>query len=50
MMNNGLADNNTIFILNHFSHNGKSSAYDELSPIAEKENFLVSFDGMAVEI
>ena len=50
MLSNGLADDRTIFILNHFSHNGKSATYDEFSPIAEKENFLVSYDGMTVEI
>lgn len=50
MINSGLADDKTIFILNHFSHNGKNASYDEFSPIAEKENFLVSYDGMTVEI
>lgn len=44
----GCADENTIFILNHFSHNGHVT-YDELVPIAEKEGFLVSYDGMEIE-
>lgn len=44
----GCADKNTIFVLNHFSHNGKVS-YDSLLPIAEKEGFLVSYDGMEIE-
>lgn len=44
----GCADENTIFILHHFSHNGKVS-YDELVPIAEKEGFLVSYDTMEIE-
>lgn len=37
MLQNGLADDKTIFILNHFSHNGKSATYDEFSPIAKKK-------------
>lgn len=50
MLNRGLADDKTIFILNHFSHGGKSATYDELSVIAKKDNFLVSYDGMSIEI
>ncbi len=46
MIKNKLADQNTKFILNHFSHNGKDSAYDIFKPIAEKDNFIVSFDGL----
>ena len=42
----GAADENTIFILNHFSHNGENTLYDDLCPIAEQEGFLVSYDGM----
>ena len=42
------ADDKTIFILNHFSHNGHVS-YDELSKIAKSNGFLVSYDGMEVE-
>ncbi len=45
----GCADENTVFILNHFSHNGHIS-YDELVPIAKDVGFLVSFDGMEVEV
>lgn len=45
----GCADENTKFILNHFSHNG-GYTYDELVPIAEKMNFIVTYDGMEVEI
>lgn len=42
-------DNNTIFIINHFSHNC-NVIYDEFVPIAKKENFLVSYDGFQIEI
>jgi len=43
------ADDNTVFCFHHFSHNG-IKIYDELVPIAEKMGFLVSYDGMGIEI
>lgn len=46
----GVADKNTKFILNHFSHNGGSVLYEEFCKIAEAENFIVSYDGMTVEV
>jgi len=46
----GMADENTIFVLNHFSHNGKDVIYEEFKEIAEKQGFLVSYDGMEIEI
>jgi phosphoribosyl 1,2-cyclic phosphate phosphodiesterase len=45
----GAADDNTVFCLNHFSHNG-IKIYDELVPIAKGKGFLVSYDGMEVNI
>ncbi|MGI6561072.1 MAG: MBL fold metallo-hydrolase [Clostridia bacterium] len=45
----GCTKENTRFCLHHFSHNGKA-IYDELVPLAEKEGFLVSYDGMIVRI
>lgn len=48
-ISDGIADENTTFILNHFSHNGKDVVYDDFSKIAEKENFLTSYDGMEFE-
>ena len=45
----GIADEKTIFVSNHFSHNGKDVLYDDFSKIAEKENFLTSYDGMEFE-
>lgn len=44
----GCADEKTIFVNNHFSHNGMAT-YDELVPLAEAEGFLVSYDGLCVE-
>lgn len=45
----GVADEHTIFILNHFSHNGKNVVYDDLVKIAAENDFLVSYDGMEIE-
>lgn len=49
MLKKGIADGNTVFVLNHFSHNAVNVVYDDFVKIAEKENFLVSYDGMMVE-
>ena len=49
LIDEGIADGNTVFILNHFSHNGKNVTYDEFVKIAEKEGFLTSYDGMVFE-
>lgn len=46
----GAADEKTVFCCNHFSHNSAGSVYDVMLPIAEKNQFLLSFDGMSVEI
>lgn len=50
MLEEKLIDENTVVILNHFSHNGKNSNYDEFAPIAEENGFVVSFDGMEIDI
>ncbi|MDR0553181.1 MAG: hypothetical protein LBG76_00055 [Treponema sp.] len=44
----GAADAKTVFVLNHFSHNGGLS-HEELCAAAAKEDFIVSFDGMEIE-
>lgn len=50
MLDMGIADENTFFICNHFSHNGTSNAdYDSFAPIAAKEGFLTSYDGMKID-
>ncbi len=46
----GIADDKTIFALNHFSHNGGNVVYDDFVKIAEAEGFIVSYDGMIIEI
>ncbi len=45
----GLADEKTRFVLNHFSHNGLHALYDEFVPIAYARGFETSFDGMICE-
>lgn len=49
MLDIGLADEKTVFCVNHFSQNG-GLIYDELIPVMEKRGMLVSFDGMVVEL
>lgn len=50
MIKEGYADSNTKFVLNHFSHNGLHACYDDFAPIAQKENFEVSYDGMEITV
>ena len=50
MYNMGIADKETVFALNHFSHNGGNVTYDDFSKIAEKYGYLVSYDGMEYDI
>ena len=45
----GIADKNTIFVLNHFSHNGLGCVYDDFAPLAESQGFLTTYDGMTLE-
>ncbi len=49
MENLGLIDSRTVRVANHFSHNG-GNTYDELSQILEKDEIVVSYDGMEIEI
>ncbi|MBP3634319.1 MAG: hypothetical protein J6J43_07075 [Oscillospiraceae bacterium] len=45
----GAANEQTVFVLNHFSHNGENTLYDELLPYAEAAGFVVSYDGMTIK-
>jgi len=45
----GLADEKTVFVLNHFSHNGPNTVYDDMVPIVLMDGFLTSYDGMKVQ-
>ena len=44
----GCADENTVFILHHFSHNCRVT-YDEIVPLAKELGFEVAFDTMEIE-
>ncbi|MBE6578499.1 MAG: hypothetical protein E7651_01685 [Ruminococcaceae bacterium] len=44
----GVVHENTVHVINHFSHNGKL-IHDELEPAAKELGFLTSYDGMVVE-
>lgn len=48
MLKEKLIDDKTTVVLNHFSHNGLHANYDEFEPIAAKEGFVTSFDGMEI--
>ena len=45
----GVCSDQTIFVINHFSHNG-NALYDELCEEVRKDGFLVAFDGRIVEL
>lgn len=49
LVKNGNADKNTLFCLNHFSHNCGYTYYG-LCEIAEKDGFIAAFDGLEIEI
>lgn len=49
MYQEGLIDNKTVIVINHFSHNS-IQGYDEMRPWAEKYGILTSYDGMEIEI
>ena len=49
LIKQGSADENTIFIVTHFSHN-VGPLYDDMVQLAEKYNFIVAYDGMTIEI
>ena len=43
-----LVGNDTVFVANHFSHNGRLP-YAEAVKIGEEHGFLISYDGMEIE-
>ena len=45
----GASDAKTVFVLNHFSHNGGLN-HDELCKAAEKDGFVVAYDGLEMEL
>lgn len=49
MIELGMADESTVFIVNHFSHNGKNVLYRDMKKTAAKHGLIGSYDGMEVE-
>ena len=49
MLENGIANEKTIFICNHFSHNGQAT-YEAACEFAAQNGLVISYDGMEVEI
>lgn len=49
LLSHGLATEDTVFVANHFSHNGKDSVYDEMIHLENAKDFLISYDGMKIE-
>lgn len=49
MLEHGCADEETKFILTHFSHNG-GLLHEELTARAVPHKFLVAYDGMVAEV
>lgn len=45
----GLINDESICVINHFSHNGRY-IYDELCELVKDDGFFVSYDGMEVEL
>ena len=45
----GIANDKTIFVLNHFSHNGINVIYDEFEKIVRDKGFVTSYDGLIIE-
>lgn len=48
MKSEGLIDDKTVIVLNHFSHNG-GQTYDEMLEAAKKQGFIVAYDGLEIE-
>lgn len=44
----GICDEKTIFVVNHFSHNGNAT-HEEFCKEAEKYGFVVSYDGLEIQ-
>lgn len=48
LLKEGLADSRTVFVVNHFSHNG-GWLHDEISRRAEEQGMIASYDGMQID-
>lgn len=48
MLDEGLAHDGTMFVANHFSHNGRAT-HAQLEERATGNGLVVAYDGMSVE-
>jgi len=48
ILQNGCADEKTVFVSNHFSHNG-TAIYDRMAELTQNTGIEVSYDGMTFE-
>lgn len=48
MKKRGIADEKTVMVANHFSHNCKKT-YDDMLPYGEKYGVVISYDGLEIE-
>ena len=48
LKNRGIADEKTVIVANHFSHNCKMT-YDEMVSVGETHGVVISYDGMEIE-
>ena len=46
----GAADEKTVFVVNHFSHNGTFSCHEDMEPKAAALGFIAAYDGLEIEI
>lgn len=49
LLQSGFADEQTLFVSNHFSHNGHAG-YQEACAFAEAHGLLISYDGMTINL
>lgn len=49
LLQGGFADEKTLFVSNHFSHNGHAS-YEDACAFAETHGLIVSYDGLTINI
>jgi phosphoribosyl 1,2-cyclic phosphate phosphodiesterase len=48
LLDDGLADEKTVFVSNHFSHNG-GLTYEDMAKLSQTENIITSYDGMVID-
>ena len=47
---NGNYKDTTVSVITHFSHNGFDVGYGDMLKVAEKNGFILAYDGYEIEI